>query len=36
VGKDEVEIRIRLGMMLRPLRGKIESGIRTRLDAILP
>jgi putative polyhydroxyalkanoate system protein len=36
VGKDEVEIKIRLGMMLRPLRGKIESGIRTRLDAILP
>jgi putative polyhydroxyalkanoate system protein len=35
VGKDEVEIKVRLGMMLRPLRGKIESGIRARLDAIL-
>ena len=36
VGKDDVEIRVRLGMLLRPLRGKIESGIRARLDAILP
>jgi hypothetical protein len=30
-----VEINVRLGMMLRPLKGKIESGIRTRLAAIL-
>jgi putative polyhydroxyalkanoate system protein len=35
VGRNEVEINVRLGMMLRPLKGKIESGIRTRLDAIL-
>ena len=36
VGRDAVEINVRLGTMLRPLRGKIESSIRTRLDAILP
>ena len=36
VGKDEVEINVRLGMLLQPFRGKIESGIRARLDAILP
>ena len=24
------------GMLLQPFRGKIESGIRARLDAILP
>ena len=36
VGKDEVEINVRLGMLLTPLRGKIESGIQTRLDASLP
>ncbi len=36
VGDDEVEVNVRLGMLLRPLRGKIESGIRSRLDAILP
>jgi len=35
VGEDEVEIRVRLGMLLRPLMGKIESGIRSRLDGIL-
>jgi len=36
VGEDEVEINVRLGMLLRPLRGKIENGILSRLDAILP
>jgi len=36
VGRDEVEINVRLGMLLRPLKGKIENGIRSRLDAILP
>jgi putative polyhydroxyalkanoate system protein len=36
VGTDEVEINVRLGMLLRPLKGKIETGIRSRLDAILP
>ncbi|MGD8620099.1 MAG: polyhydroxyalkanoic acid system family protein [Gammaproteobacteria bacterium] len=35
VGKDEVEIKVSLGMLLRPLKGKIESSIRSTLDEIL-
>jgi putative polyhydroxyalkanoate system protein len=35
VGKDEVDIKVNLGMMLRPLKGKIESSIRSKLDDIL-
>ena len=35
VGKDMVDIRVNLGLMLRPLRGKIETGIRSRLEEIL-
>ena len=35
VGKDAVDIKISLGLLLRPLKGKIESGIRARLDDIL-
>jgi putative polyhydroxyalkanoate system protein len=35
VGKDEVDIKVSLGMLLRPLKGKIESSIRAKLDDIL-
>lgn len=35
VGKDEVEIKVDLGMMLRPFKGKIESSILAQLEAIL-
>jgi putative polyhydroxyalkanoate system protein len=35
VSKDEVDIKVSLGMLLRPLKGKIESSIRSRLDEIL-
>jgi hypothetical protein len=30
-----VEIKVNLGMMLRPLRSKIENGIKAELDDIL-
>ena len=35
VGKHEVDIKVSLGLMLRPLKAKIESSIRSRLDEIL-
>ena len=35
VKNDEVEIKVNLGMMLRPLRSKIENGINAELDDIL-
>ena len=35
VSKNEVEIKVSLGMLLRPLKGKIESSIRSKLDEIL-
>lgn len=35
VGKKEVDIKVSLGMLLRPLKGKIESSIRSTLDDIL-
>ena len=34
VSKDEVDIRVSLGMLLRPLKGRIENSIRARLDDI--
>ncbi|HYQ72946.1 MAG TPA: polyhydroxyalkanoic acid system family protein [Gammaproteobacteria bacterium] len=35
VSKDEVDIKVSLGMLLRPLKGRIENSIRSRLDDIL-
>ena len=35
VSKDEVDIKVSLGMLLRPLKDRIESSIRSRLDDIL-
>jgi putative polyhydroxyalkanoate system protein len=35
VSHDEVDIKVNLGLMLRPLRGKIEDGILAQLDDIL-
>lgn len=35
VGKNMVDIKMDLGMMLRPFKGKIETSIKTQLDAIL-
>jgi putative polyhydroxyalkanoate system protein len=35
VGQDEVEIKLDLGMMLRPFKGKIENSILAQLDDIL-
>lgn len=35
VGQEEVDIKLELGMMLRPLKGKIERSIRAQLDDIL-
>jgi len=35
VSKDQVDIKVSLGMLLRPLKDKIESSIRARLDDIL-
>jgi putative polyhydroxyalkanoate system protein len=35
VGHDMVDIKVDLGMMLRPFKGKIESRIKAQLDDIL-
>jgi len=35
VGDEDVEIKVDLGLMLRPLKSKIESGIVSQLDDIL-
>lgn len=35
VAHDQVEIKVDLGLMLRPFRAKIENGIREQLDDIL-
>lgn len=35
VADDEVEIKVDLGLMLRPLKSKIESGIVAQLDDII-
>jgi putative polyhydroxyalkanoate system protein len=35
VEKDIVEIKVHLGMLLRPLKGKIESRIMAKLDDII-
>ncbi|MEJ2320816.1 MAG: polyhydroxyalkanoic acid system family protein [Gammaproteobacteria bacterium] len=35
VGKENVEVDIKLGMLLTPLKGKIEQTVRDYLDEIL-
>lgn len=35
VGKDVVDIKVDLGMMLRPFKGKIETSIKNQLADIL-
>lgn len=35
VGHDTVDIKVDLGMMLRPFKGKIENHIKAQLDDIL-
>ena len=35
VGKDVVDIKVNLGMMLRPFKGKIETSIKSQLGTIL-
>lgn len=35
VGDDEVRVEVRLGMLLSPLKGKMESVISEKLDRLL-
>jgi putative polyhydroxyalkanoate system protein len=35
IAEDEVEIKVDLGLMFRPLKSKIESGIVAQLDTII-
>jgi putative polyhydroxyalkanoate system protein len=35
IKEDEVEVRMELGMMMRPLKSKIEQRLRAELDGIL-
>lgn len=35
VGDDRVDLDIKLGMMLSPMKGKIEESVRQKLDAAL-
>jgi putative polyhydroxyalkanoate system protein len=36
VSEDDIEIRIRLALVLRPLRGKIEERLGAELDELFP
>ncbi len=35
LGVDSIELNVKLGMMLAPMKGKIESAIREKLDLAL-
>jgi putative polyhydroxyalkanoate system protein len=35
VGEDSIEFKIKLGMMLAPMKGKIEEAIRQKIHTVL-